>query len=120
MTVGRVFLLAASLGVARDDKRRGRLPEASGTKQGTAKIGRPTQPNHLHPQRFMVLPSQLPQAIQGGHLVRAETVGGVHGQVVEANDIVLGSGEIIGVLVVSQWTAGRVFARQQRRRVAIR
>lgn len=34
VTVGRVFPPAALLGVSRDDKRRGRLPDAGGTKQG--------------------------------------------------------------------------------------
>jgi hypothetical protein len=66
MTVGRVFLAAAFLDVPSDDKRRGRLPGPGGTQQRTAKIVRPPQPDQLHAQRFMVLPVQLPQAIQGG------------------------------------------------------
>lgn len=120
VTVGRVFLLAAFLGVARDDKRRGRLPDAGGTKQGTAKIVRPTQPDHLDPQRFMVFPSQLPQAIQGRHLVHADAAGRAQTKMVEARGVILGGREIVGMQVSGKRPTRSVLARQYRGCIARR
>ena len=49
VTVGRGFPTAALLGAPRDQKRRGRLPDAGGTKQATAEILRPTQADRPRP-----------------------------------------------------------------------